>query len=126
MTSKITKDDVYSAIFNKYITPCGKNSKKFVGIEIEMPLVNRNGAVDENISITVANGDTLSFDCCYSNLEISFGKCYNINEVNSHFENYYSTLQDEFSNYGYTLTGMGIIHIIQDSLIQNSKILKKS
>ena len=38
------------AIFEKYILPTKTKSKKFIGIEIEMPIVNLNKeAVDEEI-----------------------------------------------------------------------------
>lgn len=87
------------AIYEKYIAPTKTKTKKFIGIEIEMPIVNLNKKpVDENVVFEMARefcrhfgfkvigrdadnnansmmdeltGDDLSFDCCYSNLELS-------------------------------------------------------
>lgn len=91
-----------NAVYEKYITPTKSKTKRFIGIEIEMPVVNLNRKpVDENIVFKMADafrerfgfraigrdalgninsmqddatGDDLSFDCCYSNLELSLGK----------------------------------------------------
>ena len=101
-----------------------------------MPVVNLNGqAVDEAVSIAAAesfiehfgfiesgrdtdgnitsardskNGDILSFDCCYSNLELSFGKAVGLFEIKERFEKYVRFLNSEFEKHGYTLTGMGV------------------
>ena len=101
-----------------------------------MPVVNLNGeAVDEQIAIQTAEafsahfgfepehrdaegnfisakhaetGDILSFDCCYSNLELSFGKAAGLFEIKERFEKYVRFLNTEFAKQGYTLTGMGV------------------
>ncbi|MGN0494825.1 MAG: hypothetical protein ACI4GW_01220 [Lachnospiraceae bacterium] len=132
----MTQSEIDMALYNKYIAPTKKNRKRCIGIEIEMPVVNRKGmAVDEHICIEVAknfrqkfgfepngrddngeiysmihrgNGDDLSFDCAYSNLEISLGKGENLYKIKQRFEQYYLFLNDAFSKYDYTLTGMGI------------------
>ena len=67
---------------------------------------------DSNGSITSAKheetGDILSFDCCYSNLELSFGKAVTLFEIKERFEYYCRFLNAEFAKEGYTLTGMGV------------------
>ena len=124
------------ALYNKYIAPTTKPRSTAIGIEIEMPVVNITGeAVDENIVIAAADafrehfpfeiagrddngcvnsmtekqsGDNLSFDCSYSNLEISMGKGDDLNELHARFKKYYNYLQQLLRPHGYTLTGMGI------------------
>ncbi len=125
-----------NAIYKKYIAPTEKKRKKLIGIEIEMPIVNLNKeAVDENVVFKMSaafckrfgfevigrdddknansmqdsvTGDNLSFDCCYSNLELSMGKADNLNDIENRFKTYYKFINDFFSQYNYTLTGMGI------------------
>ncbi len=127
---------IRQAIYDKYIAPTKTKRPDYIGVEIEMPVVNLNGqAVDEAVSISVAEkftehfgftpdghdsngeltsskhaptGDILSFDCCYSNLELSFGKAVSLFEVKERFERYCKFLNSEFAKYNYTLTGMGV------------------
>lgn len=124
------------ALYDKYIAPTEKRRSGAIGIEIEMPVVNLNGEpVDEEFVIHAADifrehfafnaegkdadgnvnsmtdpasGDNLSFDCSYSNLELSMGKGDDLNELHGRFAKYYSYLQKLFSERGHTLTGMGI------------------
>ena len=128
--------DIRQAIYDKYIAPTKKNRPDYIGVEIEMPVVNLGGKpVDEAVSISVAEkftkhfgftpeghdsegnltsskhkptGDILSFDCCYSNLELSFGKAVSLFEVKERFEKYCRFLNAEFAKHNYTLTGMGV------------------
>ena len=130
------KIDIRKAIYDKYIAPTKKERPDYIGVEIEMPVVNLDGqAVDEAVSIETAErfiehfsfivsgrdtdgnitsakdtqtGDILSFDCCYSNLELSFGKAAGLFEIKERFEKYVRFLNSEFAKHGYTLTGMGI------------------
>ena len=132
----MTQNVIDKAIFDKYILPTKGKTKKFIGIEIEMPVVNLNKeAVDENVIFALSeafkeefgfevisrdaegnanslqndeSGDNLSFDCCYSNLELSLGKGENLHEIKERFDKYYSFINKFFSEYNYTLTGMGI------------------
>ena len=127
---------IRKAIYDKYIAPTRRERPDYIGVEIEMPVVNLSGqAVDEAVSIETAEsfiehfgfirsgtdadgnltsakdtqtGDILSFDCCYSNLELSFGKAAGLFEIKERFENYVRFLNAEFSKHGYTLTGMGV------------------
>lgn len=130
------KKEVRQAIYDKYIAPTKKERPDYIGVEIEMPVVNLSGQpVDEAVSIAAAesfiehfgfiesgrdtdgnitsardskNGDILSFDCCYSNLELSFGKAVGLFEIKERFEKYVRFLNSEFEKHGYTLTGMGV------------------
>lgn len=124
------------ALFEKYIAPTRKPRGKSVGIEIEMPIVSLDGAaVDEKTVISVADdfrahfgfkeesrddngyvnsmsdtatGDNLSFDCSYSNLELSLGKGDDLNAIHDTFKKYYAYLKEKLFEKGLTLTGMGI------------------
>ena len=130
------REDIRRAVFEKYILPTQKKRPDYIGAEIEMPVVNLTGApVDEAVSIQTAEifsqhfgfqtekldaegnfisakheetGDILSFDCSYSNLELSFGKAAGLYEIKDRFEKYLHFLNGEFSKHSYTLTGMGI------------------
>ena len=130
------KEKVYSAIYNKYIMPTKAVRKNYIGVEIEMPVVALNGScVDEKTVHEIADffsdrfgfapsgydsqgevtsfennesGDILSFDCSYSNLELSFGRAKTLFDVYDRFKSYYSFLNDRFHVQGYILTGMGI------------------
>lgn len=124
------------AIYDKYIRPTEKKRGLSIGVEIEMPVMNLSGEpVEEEVVLDVStafrehfgfevqgsddngnvnsmtdkqSGDNLSFDCCYSNLELSMGAGADLGEIHSRFLKLYSFLQSSFSEYGYTLTGMGI------------------
>lgn len=128
--------DLDEALYNKYIAPTKKDRGASIGIEIEMPVVDISGkAVDEATVLSIANrfrehfrfeitncddngnvnsmtheetGDNLSFDCSYSNLELSMGKSDDLNILHKRFLKYYNYLQELFRPFGYTLTGMGI------------------
>jgi len=93
---------VTKALFERYFIPTKKDRQKYVGIEIEMPIINLNAqAVDFSVihkltdsfskqfSMDPVNfdeegnicslqdqitGDNLSYDCSYNNLELSLGK----------------------------------------------------
>ena len=129
-------ETIRKAIYDKYIAPTTKERPDYIGVEIEMPVVNLSGQpVDEAVSIKTAEsfirhfgfitagsdtagnitsakheqtGDILSFDCCYSNLELSFGKAVGLFEIKDRFERYCRFLNAEFAKHGYTITGMGV------------------
>ena len=120
----------------KYIEPTKKKRGEYIGVEIEMSIVNLSKkAVDfeviheitkrfishfkfavagtddeENIfsAQNAVNGDILSYDCSYNNLELSFGKEQNLYIIQKRFSEYYDFVQNELKLYNYTLTGMGI------------------
>ena len=132
----VSKELVKQRLYEKYIEPTKKAREEFIGIEIEMPILNLNKkavdfnivhditkkfieefgfettAVDDEGNINSAThretGDILSYDCSYNNLELSFGKGKDIDTLYRRFEKYYQYLQKELSVYYYTLTGMGV------------------
>ena len=53
-------------------------------------------------------GDTISFDCSFNTLELSFGVEENLCILRNRFERYYSFIQDQLWEERHTLTGMGI------------------
>ena len=132
----VNQNTITQALYEKYIAPTKRVRTHSIGIEVEMPVVNLSGeAVDEAVSLQVAEafrahfnfaeqgvdaeghcnsmsdpvtGDNLSFDCSYSNLELSLGKGENLLTIRETFRAYYQFLQQEFAKHRYTLTGMGI------------------
>ncbi|MBR1739107.1 MAG: glutamylcysteine synthetase [Ruminococcus sp.] len=132
----MNSEQLSNALYEKYIAPTDKNRESFIGIEIELPVVDLSGRpVSEELVIKTADtfrehfgfdpegkdadgnvnsmsdresGDNLSFDCSYSNLELSLGKGRDLNVLHQRFKEYYSFLQGELRAHGYTLTGMGI------------------
>ena len=127
---------VRERLYEKYILPTKKNKDNYVGIEIEMPIINlEKKAVDFSVVHKItdsfmerfqfqvagrdeegniysisdeAHGDILSYDCSYNNLELSLGKEKELITIHHRFLSYYDFLQKEFGKYHYTLTGMGI------------------
>lgn len=132
----MTREFVMEKLHEKYIEPTKKEKKNYIGVEIEIPILNlKKEAVDfsvvheitdrflQRFDFVVAgrdeegnifsaenhqNGDILSYDCSYNNLELSFGKEKNLNEIDQRFHIYYTFLQEQFGKYEYTLTGMGV------------------
>ncbi len=140
------------AIYDKYIAPTQKQRPDCIGVEIEMPVVNLSEEpVDERVALAAAEtfaahfgfqitgrgadgnftsakdsatGDILSFDCCYSNLELSFGKAAGLLEIKERFERYVRFLNSILGKSGYILTGMGInpnVNINRNQPIQNER-----
>lgn len=123
-------------LYQKYITPTKGRKKGYIGVEIELPLLNRNKkpvnfsvvhkvtvqfmqkfgfaeeGKDEEGNIYAAlnpqTGDILSYDCSYNNLELSFGKEARLHTIHERFQRYYHFFKKEFAKYDHTLTGMGV------------------
>ena len=102
----MNQSTIDEAIYNKYIAPTKLKKERYVGIEIEMPIVNldkqpvdiekvfdmsRNFQTEFSFDVCSEDddhhanamespftNDNLSFDCSYSNLELSMGKGKNI------------------------------------------------
>lgn len=132
----MNREEVISRLYDRYIKPTEQKKESCIGVEIEMPIVNLNGeAVDFNVvhrltarflrefkfsptgfdedghiysAVNSENGDVFSYDCSYNNMEFSFGKEKNLNNIHSRFRLYYDFVQSFFKPYNYTLTGMGI------------------
>lgn len=124
------------AIYDKYIRPTKRKAGKYIGAEFELPVLNKDHQpVEEHVIFSMSEafcrkfgfeivsedaeghansmadpvtGDDLSFDCSYSNLELSMGKVLSIGELEERFARYYHFIQCYLQNYNYSLTGMGI------------------
>ena len=127
---------IKEALYQKYIEPTKKKRESYIGIEIEMPILNldkkpvdfaiihkitdrfmehfqfHEQGRDEEGNIYAATdevyGDILSYDCSYNNLELSMGKEKELFALQKRISSYYSFLQKELQKYHYTLTGMGV------------------
>jgi gamma-glutamylcysteine synthetase len=116
--------------------PTKKARELHIGVELEMPIINlAKEAVDFSIVhdltkrfmirfdfseavldekgdiysvVNVINGDILSYDCSYNNLELSFGKERNLNVLYDRFTEYYSFIQEVLQESNYMTSGIGI------------------
>ena len=132
----VTQQEIREAIYKKYIVPTLARRERSIGVEIEMPIINLSGKpVEESVAhrlaaafgkkfgfgvaardadgnvynlVDSASGDSLSFDCCYSNLELSMGKRKTIFEIKESFDKYYAYIQKYLKRCGYTLSGIGV------------------
>jgi len=132
----MTKEEVKNRLYDRYIKPTENKKNLYIGVEIEMPIVNlKHQAVDFRIvhqltgkflkefhftptgideqgniysALNRENGDIFSYDCSYNNMEFSFGKESELHSIHGRFRRYYDFVQDFFRPYHYTLTGMGI------------------
>ena len=129
---KIIRDKLYK----EFIEPT-KQKKNFIGIEIEVPIINLNKEpVDFDIVHKITgnfqkefndfspngidydgntfslknpkNSDIVCYDCSYNNIEFAMGREKDLFSINDRFITYYSYVKEEFEKYDYTLTGMGI------------------
>ncbi len=132
----IDVNDVKAALYSKYIEPTKKKRTGYIGVEIELPIVNlEKKAVDfqEIQKVTAAfikefdfqitgrdddgyiyaaqdekTGDILSYDCSYNNMEFSFGRERDLNVIHQRFLQYYGFMTEELAKYSCMLTGMGV------------------
>lgn len=132
----MTKEEIFSRLYDRYIKPTESKKECYIGVEIEMPIVNlEHKAVDFDVihrltasflnefhftpagideqghiysALNRENGDIFSYDCSYNNMEFSFGKESELHSIYGRFRRYYDFVQDYFRPYNYTLTGMGI------------------
>ena len=123
-------------IYDRFIAPLKKPRASYIGIEIEMPVVNLSGEkTDKSVSIAAVHkamehfgftphkfddegvcheavcddtGDVFSFDCSYNNFEISLGRVRTLHEAQARFRDYVSFINGELSRSGHTLTGLGV------------------
>lgn len=136
MEEIMKKTELEEAIYERYIMPTKRKRTKLVGLEFELPIVNRkNEPVDFDVvhrvtdtfirrfffdqisrdddgfiyaAIDPVTGDGISFDCSYNTLEFSFGTETDMNVLYGRFVKYYSSLQELLGEYDHALTGMGI------------------
>lgn len=132
----VSAELVKERLYKKYIEPTKKRRREYIGIEIEMPIVNlRKGPVDFSVvhditdkfmaeydfnvqgrddegniyaAVNATTGDILSYDCSYNNLELSFGKGETLDVLEKRFKSYFAFLKNELNKSGHTLTGMGV------------------
>ena len=130
------KEEVMNILYEKYIRPTENKNNRYIGVEIEMPIVNLEHkavdfdtvhsltdvflkefhftptGIDEQGHIYSAlnneNGDVFSYDCSYNNMEFSFGRESELHTIHGRFRRYYDFVQEYFRPFNYTLTGMGI------------------
>lgn len=130
------KEEIYTLLSDRYIKPTECKKTRFVGIEIELPILNmRKEPVDFDFVHNVAdefsesfgfepikrdeNGqaflyensesnDSLSFDCSYNNIELSLGCGTDLHKLYERFKTYYSALTDLLKKNDHKLTGMGV------------------
>lgn len=132
----MNKEELIQLLYQKYFRPTEREREHYIGVEIEMPIVNLKGeavdfavvhrltaaflerfgfrvtGIDYNGAVYAAvsdeNGDVFSYDCSFNNLELSFGRERSLCEIHRRFRVYYDFIQDFFKPLHYTLTGMGI------------------
>ena len=132
----MTKEEIMYRLYDRFIRPTEQKRESFIGVEIEMPIVNLNheavdfavvhqltaaflkafdftatGFDEEGHVYSAVNstfGDVFSYDCSYNNMEFSFGKETDLQAIHDRFKLYYGFVQDFFKPHHYTLTGMGI------------------
>lgn len=130
------RDEVLTALYRRFIAPTKDKRDKYYGVEIEMPIINLNGdAVDFTLvhQLTAAfakqfkmlisgyddegnvcalkslqDGDALSYDCSYNNIELAFGKEQDLHRIAGRFKTYYFYIQNFLKPFHYTLSGLGI------------------
>ena len=127
---------IRNKLYKEFIEPT-KQRKNFIGIEIEVPIINLNKKpVDFDIVHKITdnfkkefsdfspngidydgntfslknpnNSDIVCYDCSYNNIEFAMGREKNLFTINNRFIEYYNYVKEEFEKYNYTLTGMGI------------------
>ncbi|WP_295115431.1 hypothetical protein [uncultured Methanobrevibacter sp.] len=132
----IDKEIIRNKLYEEFIKPTNQK-KNFIGIEIEIPIVNLDKkAVDFNVVHKVTDDfrnqfsdfkedgidyddnifslknpkteDIMCYDCSYNNIEFAMGKEKDLFTINDRFCEYYSHVKESFEKYGHTLTGMGI------------------
>lgn len=133
----ITDEMIREKICQMFLESTKKSKKEYIGIEIEVPIINLNKeAVDFEIVHRVTqsfknqfnsfevdgidydgniyalrnreNDDMVCYDCSYNNIEFAMGKEENLFTINKRFRKYYSFIKEEFERYNHTLSGMGI------------------
>lgn len=136
-STKINENIVKKELYDRFIEPTTHGYKDFIGIEVEIPILNLDKkAVNFMIVHEVTEkfltnfshfklnvldnhghacslidentGDIVSYDCSYNNLEFSLGKERNLFNVHERFVKYYNFFKESFERYNHTLTGLGV------------------
>ena len=129
-------NQIKQRLYDRYIAPTTQCNDKFIGIEVEMPIVRlSDGPTDYAVAQAAAaaladefgfepdkfddngvffsatrpdNGDNVSFDCSYNNLELSLGKERTLTAIDERFRSYVGFLNKCLCADDHLLTGMGI------------------
>jgi len=136
MRIMISNQQIKNRLYEEFIKPTD-NNKNFIGIEIEIPIVNLDkNAVDFEVVHEVTKkfqnhygsfkedgidyegnvfslknpktDDIVCYDCSYNNIEFAMGKEKDLFTINDRFSDYYIFTKELFEKYNHTLTGMGI------------------
>ena len=121
----INEEIVRERLYERFIEPTTKGYKDFIGIEIEIPILNldktavnfmivhqvteeflseftqfKRNVIDHNghVCSLIDNdtGDIVSYDCSYNNLEFSLGKETSLINVYERFRKYYTFFKEHF------------------------------
>lgn len=130
-----TISEIKVGLGERYLAPIKEKSQLFLGIELEFPLVHRQGfptdtAVTKNLMTYLLeqgfvldkadedgnpislkeskSGDNLLFECSYTTLEIAFAKAKTIQEVEARFDAYLTLIQAYLAQFDHELVGSGI------------------
>lgn len=130
------KDNVKELLVKDRFSKFEKISPKTIGIEIELPIINKNhnciemsniqelfkfliDELDFNVEkkdnqgnvillINENNGDKISLEYSENTIEISLKEDYNLYNLKSRFEKYVHFIQKELNKFNYELQGEGI------------------
>lgn len=128
--------DITKAIYDKYIAPTKGERAGKIGVELEIPILNRKqqavsfpfiqelaqvvqsdlgfqatGRDDHGSVYSMTRpdtGDCISFDYSYCNIEFSMGAELDIPTIYHRFRGYYEHLQTFLKQNDYQMTGMGV------------------
>ena len=135
--NNISDDIIREKLYQAFLEPTKRKEKEYIGIEIEIPIVNLNKeAVDFELVHQItrdfkdefdgfevegidyegniyslrdnSTDDMVCYDCSYNNIEFAMGKEEDLFTINERFLKYYSFFKSKFEEHGHTLTGMGI------------------
>ena len=132
----MTKQQAIKLLKEKYLSNMKEDSKLFVGVELEFPIVETNGnktniEVTKNLFRTLANlsdfevekiddnqnpiqlihcssKDRILFELSYNTIEFAFERAHSINEVAKRFEAYLKIIQPILQENNHEIQGHGI------------------
>ena len=132
----MTKQQAIKLLKEKYLSNMKEDSKLFVGVELEFPIVETNGnktniEVTKNLFRTLANlsdfevekiddnqnpiqlihcssKDRILFELSYNTIEFAFERACSINEVAKRFEDYLKIIQPILQENKHEIQGHGI------------------
>ena len=132
----MTKQQAIKLLKEKYLSNMKEDSKLFVGVELEFPIVETNGnktniEVTKNLFRTLANlsdfevekidddqnpiqlvhcssKDRILFELSYNTIEFAFERAHSINEVAKRFEAYLEIIQPILQENNHEIQGHGI------------------